>query len=70
MDKLMNKRIRELAEQAGIYVFDDLDENHYWVFEKFAELIVRECRDMFVVNSPSWNLLNEKLEHFGVEDVN
>jgi hypothetical protein len=40
--------------------------------KKFAELIVRECiedcRDMFVVGSVSWNLLNEKLEHFGVEE--
>jgi hypothetical protein len=39
---------------------------------KFAELIVRkcikDCRDMFVVDSVSWNLLNEKLEHFGVEE--
>lgn len=36
------------------------------VLKKFAELIVQDCRDMFMVNSVSWNLLNEKLEHFGV----
>ena len=69
----MNERIKELANKAGaevkiihgniLYISKaDLD------IEKFAELIVRDCRDMFVVNSPSWNLLNEKLEHFGVRE--
>ncbi len=41
----MNKRIRELAEQAG---FIDRGSNHtaYMDFdhEKFAQLIVEECR--------------------------
>jgi hypothetical protein len=68
----MNERIKELIEQATETV--DVSElgmpETYLVFnkEKFTELIVRECRDMFVVNSPSWNLLNEKLEDFGVEE--
>ena len=37
----MNERIRELAEQAGLeYNFDPMT----WLkYEKFAELIVREC---------------------------
>jgi hypothetical protein len=37
----MNERIRELAEQAGLeYNFDPM----LWLkYEKFAELIVREC---------------------------
>jgi hypothetical protein len=42
----MNERIRELAEQAGIYKLDIGDETAYWVLEKFAELIVRECLDV------------------------
>ena len=62
----MNERIKELIEQA----YDP--EYGFIIPEKFAELIVRECikdcRDMFVVDSVSWNLLNEKLEHFGVEE--
>jgi hypothetical protein len=72
----MNQRIQQLAEQAGMYV--DLNGNPWpkWMsaeecevaYKKFAELIVEECRDMFVVGSVSWNLLNEKLEHFGVEE--
>jgi hypothetical protein len=70
----MNERIKQLAEQAYC---DIKDEFGYWIGrefdkEKFAELIVRkcikDCRDMFVVDSVSWNLLNEKLEHFGVEE--
>ena len=45
----MNKRIRELAEQAGFHPEDNWDHTnwhaagHNPLFEKFAELIVREC---------------------------
>jgi hypothetical protein len=42
----MNERIRLLAEQAGVYKLDIGDETAYWVLEKFAELIVRECLDI------------------------
>ena len=48
----MNKRIQELAEQAGLEFDDDLvlePEAIYYTtqkdLEKFAELIVRECMD-------------------------
>ena len=66
----MNERIKLLAEQCQLKSYGingelldvDFDE------EKFAQLIVAECRDMFVVGSVSWNLLNDKLEHFGVEE--
>ena len=71
----MNERIRELAEQC----YEEGTKTWYgdggmsgvdWVFneEKFAEMIVKDCRDMFMVGSVSWNLLNEKLEHLGVEE--
>jgi hypothetical protein len=39
----MNERIRQLAEQAGIYKLNLSDETEYWIMEKFAELIVQEC---------------------------
>jgi len=39
----MNERIRQLAEQAGIYKLNLSDETEYWIMEKFAELIVAEC---------------------------
>ena len=41
----MNKRIEQLAEQAGVYKLDIGDETAYWVLEKFAQLIVKECID-------------------------
>ena len=64
----MNERIAKLYDQAiviedaGDYVWGELDP------VKFAELIVKDCRDIFIVGSVSWNLLNEKLEHSGVEE--
>ena len=39
----MNERIKLLAEQAGIYNLELTDETEYWILEKFAELIVKEC---------------------------
>ena len=42
----MNERIRLLAEQAGIYKLNLSDETEYWIMEKFAELIVRECGEL------------------------
>ena len=68
----MNERIRELALQAGIYKLDLSDETEYWIIEKFAELIVEECR---VALSP---MLRDMIsrgqgadlikKHFGVEE--
>jgi len=46
----MNKRIKELAEQAGIYKLNLSDETEYWIMEKFAELILNDvmsiCEDL------------------------
>ena len=47
-NQLLGKmRIKELAEQAGIYKLNLSDETEYWIMEKFAELIVRECAGLF-----------------------
>ena len=40
----MNKRIKELAEQAGWMMSDELDGFNNRL-ERFTELIVRECID-------------------------
>jgi hypothetical protein len=72
----MNERIRELIREAESTTNEGIgfegQEYLDMLMERFAELIVRkcikDCRDMFVVDSVSWNLLNEKLEHFGVEE--
>jgi hypothetical protein len=37
----MNERIQQLMIEAGIYECDDFEPHP--TFEKFAELIVREC---------------------------
>ena len=59
----MNERIRELAEQSGLeYNFDPM----LWLkYEKFAELIVRECA-AFCGHDPSG--VDAMLKHFGVEE--
>ena len=67
----MNERIKQLAEQAGYFIDPD------WVieFEKFAELIVKECaqvclsqRDPANLNyKPSERFAEAVTQHFGVE---
>jgi hypothetical protein len=75
----MNERIRELAEQAGLEFDDDLvlePEAIYYTtqkdLEKFAELIVRECADLFdkdeiELSYTMRTIHNTIKEHFGVE---
>jgi len=58
----MNERIRQLAEQAGIYNLNLVDETEYWILENFAKLIVRECATL-AYDGPSGIL-----EYFGVEN--
>jgi len=77
----MNERIQQLAEQAGLKVeswmtnppkpFQILGSTEQ--FEKFAELIVRECID--IVKKDSVVTLEDKIglilsikEQFGVEE--
>lgn len=62
----MNKQIRSLAEQAGIYQLDIGDETAYWVLENFASLIIKECADV-AANHDALDIYEEILEHFGVE---
>lgn len=72
----MNKRIKELSEQAGITT--NLDTDYYekdmnkWVdyySEKFAELIIQECYNVIIKSQhghfnpgTSWDACKE---HFG-----
>ena len=62
----MNERIRELAEQAGFKVnwqHEDVQAIKMARFEKFAELIVRECAEICLEANDHKNILR----HFGVE---
>ena len=73
----MNERIRELAEQAEDWAdnqnFYESDYRDY-LMEKFAELIVRECVQLFDRNPGIMNVKSPPStasalikQHFGVE---
>ena len=71
----MNEKIKQLAEQAGIYNLELTDETEYWIIEKFAELIVKECMDQVWytredgINGNVSEVIKERIEqHFGVEE--
>ena len=71
----MNERIRELAEQAGMYIVDDEFSTYGKFAEKFAELIVEECIAQCEKNAEhEWLGSGSKLsafnikQHFGVEE--
>jgi len=70
----MNERIQELAKQAGFHIelnWDHTDwhsAGHSPLFEKFAELLVRECAEVADMNAvEAMGLYGKVLEHFGVE---
>jgi hypothetical protein len=62
----MNDKIKELLEQAGVkYVTMPKDT----VYEKFAELIVRECAQRIDYwESRQGEHTDDLLKHFGVEE--
>ena len=72
----MNERIKLLAEQAGFKVnwqHEDVQAIKMARFEKFAELIVREC--ISVINQPNGvgdddviKISRDVKKHFGVEE--
>ena len=69
----MNERIKELAEQAGLYdfVIESMGINEE--MEKFAELIVAECigicNDTNDASYLNGVIAGRKIrEHFGVEE--
>ena len=81
----MNEQIKFLAEQAGFVLWKDESWNPGDVidwscryddeFEKFAELIVRQClhkieNEAAQYAEPVWavELVNDIKEHFGVEE--
>ena len=63
----MNERIKELAEQAGFKVnwqHEDVQAIKMARFEKFAELIVRECIAQCNDGDSQYFIA----KHFGVEE--
>ncbi len=78
----MNKRIKELAEQAQDWADAHApyaSEEHEYFVEKFAQLIVRECVKIMYdnaidrkvppdINQTPTHYTIAVLEHFGVEE--
>jgi hypothetical protein len=71
----MNKRIKELAEQATTVIEATEFSGEGWIFnkEKFAELIVRECAELFDKDEMELTLTERTIhntikKHFGVEE--
>ena len=60
----MNERIKQLAIEAGFYANPDVEK-----FEKFAELIVRECIGIADEYDGVGSTIVSRIEkHFGVEE--
>jgi len=71
----MNERIKELAEQAGVFEYKTYYDPTFFKsvinddkVKKFAELIIRECAEVADMNAvEAMGLYGKVLEHFGVE---
>lgn len=80
----MNERIKQLMLESGFEIFRDRfvypRRSSTLYYEKFAELIVRECVELVSVNrdlaiEDGWNVdeamstaINDIEEHFGIEE--
>jgi len=62
---VMNKKIEEMAKQCWSYTINGvlIDGHLHFDYEKFAELIVRECAEICLEANDHKNILR----HFGVE---
>ena len=65
----MNERIKELLSQAGVH-YEVMPKDT--VYEKFAELIVRECMEWCdahaTINGTAQQIRNSIKKDFGVEE--
>ena len=69
----MNERINELLKQASTLANTDdnkdFDRNFDMIVaEKFAELIVRECANVGLETHGNYDVHDDILKHFGVEE--
>lgn len=69
----MNERFENLMYQSGLTAqgcWDEMDSYDKQSIEKFAELIVRECCDIFVElrTRPADLAVKDVKKHFGVEE--
>jgi hypothetical protein len=64
MENKMNKRFKELAQEARLLTGWPVGEVEY---QKFAELIVRECANV-AAEHEALDIYEEIREHFGVAE--
>ena len=68
----MNERIKLLAKLSGFKVdwqHEDVQALKMARFEKFAELIVRECAGVADHSNAGKSIIGQRIkEHFGVEE--
>jgi formate hydrogenlyase subunit 6/NADH:ubiquinone oxidoreductase subunit I len=62
----MNKRIKELMPKPWTFPYPDRELYTKEQFEKFAELIVRECAELCDINDKEQGDILR--EHFGVAE--
>jgi len=66
----MNRRIRELADQAKSQVPQGILSPDLWIEQynrRFAELIVQECVSISRTSTDGFSAGRQMQEHFGVE---
>jgi hypothetical protein len=67
----MNKRIGQLAEQAGLLGPSSRVGNSHEATEKFVQLIVEECATVIERNlfqGIGWNTSRAVKKHFGIDN--
>lgn len=64
----MNERIKQIADDCGLYIAYDNREVTNKELSFFAETIVRECMDIVSKATASPNGYQALMKHFGVEE--
>ncbi len=67
----MNQKIKDLAEEAGVSFGEGFEFavvfGEYEDFQKFTELLIRECAQIGEDTDGNWNVKNEILKNFGLK---
>jgi hypothetical protein len=64
----VNERIKQIADDCGLYIAYDNREVTNKELSFFAETIVRECMDVVSKATASPNGYQALMKHFGVEE--
>ena len=71
----MNKQLRQFEKESGLDIYGLGKDRTKWeqALEKYAELIVRECANLFDKDEMELSLTERTIhktikEHFGVEE--